>query len=111
MAGGELTLLHDSNIRTNPINNRFAQKAVVPERRGERALRSYGHERRPRKNTRAKSSHCSPLTRECFNQVVRAPWGAENRLHGRRDVVMNEDHDRSVWETDPTISRFCPTWR
>ena len=75
-------------------NVSVAQIAVVPQRRGERALRSYGHERRPRKNTRAKSSHCSPLTRECFNKVVRAHWGAE-WLHWRLDVVMNEDHDRS----------------
>jgi predicted transposase YbfD/YdcC len=58
-------------------------------------LRPYGHERRPRKNTRAKSSHWSSLTRECFNKVVRARWGVENRLHWRLDVVMNEDRDRS----------------
>jgi predicted transposase YbfD/YdcC len=35
------------------------------------------------------------LTCERFNKVVRADWGAENRLHWRLDVVMNEDHDRS----------------
>ena len=32
---------------------------------------------------------------ERFNEVVRAHWGVENRLHWRLDVVMNEDQDRS----------------
>jgi hypothetical protein len=84
------------NRRPDCGHRRNASVAPIPvvRRRGERALRSYGHEHRPRKNTRAKSSHCSPLTRECFNKVVRAHWGAE-WLHRRLDVVMNEDHDRS----------------
>ncbi len=37
----------------------------------------------------------APLTPERFNEVVRAHWGVENRLHWRLDVVMNEDQDRS----------------
>jgi predicted transposase YbfD/YdcC len=35
------------------------------------------------------------LTPERFNEVVRAHWGVENRLHWRLDVIMNEDQDRS----------------
>jgi predicted transposase YbfD/YdcC len=35
------------------------------------------------------------LTPERFNEVVRAHWGVENRLHWRLDVVLNEDQDRS----------------
>ena len=37
----------------------------------------------------------APLTPERFNEVVRSPWGVENRLHWRLDVVMNEDQDRN----------------
>ena len=37
----------------------------------------------------------TPLTPERLNEVVRAHWGVENRLHWRLDVVMNEDQDRS----------------
>ncbi len=37
MAGGELTVLHDSNIRTNPINDRFAQIAVIARPPGDPA--------------------------------------------------------------------------
>jgi len=37
----------------------------------------------------------TPLTPERFNEVVRAHWGVENRLHWRLDVIMNEDQDRS----------------
>ena len=35
------------------------------------------------------------LSPERLNEVVRAHWGVENRLHWRLDVVMNEDQDRS----------------
>ena len=35
------------------------------------------------------------LTPERLNEVVRAHWGVENRLHWRLDVIMNEDQDRS----------------
>ena len=35
------------------------------------------------------------LSSERFNEVVRAHWGVENRLHWRLDVVMNEDQDRT----------------
>jgi len=35
------------------------------------------------------------LAPERLNEVVRAHWGVENRLHWRLDVVMNEDQDRS----------------
>src|SRR5271166_6014082 len=38
---------------------------------------------------------------ERFNEVVRAHWGVENRLHWRLDVVMNEDQDRSRLENGP----------
>lgn len=34
------------------------------------------------------------LSPERLNEVVRAHWGVENRLHWRLDVVMNEDQDR-----------------
>jgi len=37
----------------------------------------------------------APLSPERLNEVVRAHWGVENRLHWRLDVVMNEDQDRS----------------
>ena len=37
----------------------------------------------------------APLTPTRLNEVVRAHWGVENRLHWRLDVVMNEDQDRS----------------
>jgi predicted transposase YbfD/YdcC len=37
----------------------------------------------------------APLPPERFNEVVRAHWGVENRLHWRLDVIMNEDQDRS----------------
>ena len=37
----------------------------------------------------------APLTPERLNEVVRAHWCVENRLHWRLDVVMNEDQDRS----------------
>jgi predicted transposase YbfD/YdcC len=37
----------------------------------------------------------APLTPQRLNEVVRAHWGVENRLHWRLDVVMNEDRDRS----------------
>ena len=43
----------------------------------------------------------APLTPERFNEVVRAHWGVENRLHWRLDVVMNEDQDRSRLENGP----------
>ena len=36
----------------------------------------------------------APMTPERFNEVVRAHWGVENRLHWRLDGVMNEDRDR-----------------
>ncbi|MGC8477441.1 MAG: ISAs1 family transposase, partial [Acetobacteraceae bacterium] len=35
------------------------------------------------------------LSAERFNQVVRAHWQVENRLHWRLDVVMNEDQARN----------------
>lgn len=35
------------------------------------------------------------LPAERLNQVVRAHWGIENRLHWRLDVVMNEDQARN----------------
>ena len=35
------------------------------------------------------------LSGERFNEVARAHWGVENRLHWRLDVVMNEDQHRS----------------
>jgi predicted transposase YbfD/YdcC len=37
----------------------------------------------------------APLSPERLNEVVRAHWGVENRLHWRLDVVLNEDQDRS----------------
>jgi predicted transposase YbfD/YdcC len=37
----------------------------------------------------------APLSPERFNEVARAHWGVENRLHWRLDVIMNEDQDRS----------------
>lgn len=37
----------------------------------------------------------APLTPERLNEVARAHWAVENRLHWRLDVVMNEDQDRS----------------
>lgn len=37
----------------------------------------------------------APLLPERLNEVARAHWGIENRLHWRLDVVMNEDQDRS----------------
>jgi predicted transposase YbfD/YdcC len=43
----------------------------------------------------------TPLTPERFNEVVRAHWGVENRLHWRLDVVMNEDRDRNRLENGP----------
>jgi len=35
------------------------------------------------------------LSAERLNEVVRSPWGVENRLHWRLDVVMNEDQARN----------------
>ncbi len=35
------------------------------------------------------------LSAERLNEVVRAHWGIENRLHWRLDVVMNEDQARN----------------
>ena len=43
----------------------------------------------------------APLTPERFNEVVRAHWGVENRLHRRLDAVMNDDQDRSRLENGP----------
>ena len=34
-------------------------------------------------------------TAERFNAVTRAHWNVENARHWRRDVVMNEDRDRT----------------
>jgi predicted transposase YbfD/YdcC len=41
------------------------------------------------------------LTAKRFNEVVRAHWGVENRLHWRLDVVMNEDQDRTRMDNGP----------
>ena len=35
------------------------------------------------------------LSPERFNEAVRSPWGVENRLRWRLDVVINEDQDKS----------------
>jgi predicted transposase YbfD/YdcC len=43
----------------------------------------------------------SAFSPERFNDVVRSHWGAENRLHWRLDVVMNEDQDRSRLGNSP----------
>ena len=37
----------------------------------------------------------TPMSAERFNQVVRAHWQVENRLHWCLDVVMNEDQARN----------------
>ena len=42
-----------------------------------------------------------PMSAERFNEVVRAHWGIENRLHWRLDVVMNEDQDRNRMDNSP----------
>jgi predicted transposase YbfD/YdcC len=41
------------------------------------------------------------LSAERFNEVVRAHWGVENRLHWRLDVVMNEDQARTRMDNGP----------
>ena len=41
------------------------------------------------------------MTAKRFNEVVRAHWGIENRLHWRLDVVMNEDQDRNRLDNSP----------
>jgi predicted transposase YbfD/YdcC len=43
----------------------------------------------------------TPLSPERLNQVVRAHWGIENRLHWRLDVVMNEDQARNRSDNGP----------
>jgi predicted transposase YbfD/YdcC len=43
----------------------------------------------------------SVFSAERFNEIVRAHWGVENRLHWRLDVVMNEDQDRNRLENAP----------
>lgn len=43
----------------------------------------------------------TPLSPERLNQVVRAHWGIENRLHWRLDVVMNEDQARNRRDNGP----------
>jgi predicted transposase YbfD/YdcC len=35
------------------------------------------------------------LSPDRHDEVVRSHWAVENQLHGRLDVVMNEDHDRT----------------
>jgi predicted transposase YbfD/YdcC len=41
------------------------------------------------------------LSGERLNEVVRAHWGVENRLHWRLDVVMHEDQDRTRMGNGP----------
>jgi predicted transposase YbfD/YdcC len=41
------------------------------------------------------------LSGERFNEVGRFHWGAENRLHWRLDVAMNEDHARNRLDNGP----------
>jgi predicted transposase YbfD/YdcC len=43
----------------------------------------------------------APLSAERCNEVVRAHWGIENRLHWRLDVVMNEDQARNRKDNGP----------
>jgi predicted transposase YbfD/YdcC len=42
-----------------------------------------------------------PLSAERLNEVVRAHWGVENRLHWRLDVIMNEDQQRNRSDNGP----------
>jgi len=84
--------------RTATVSSDIAWLAETQKWPGLRTIGKVVREREVDGKTSTETAYhvLSPvLSAERFNQVVRSPWQMENRLHGRLDVVMNEDQARN----------------